>query len=679
MAIKLKPVTDPTKIYPARVYDKLAVGFDTKVNWETQSTIPVENSDKTLRSLSPFIIRALIPEFYQEYFDKQSAIKKSVSSNNGTITEETLFDINDLNNATTTFQDMLKAQFLYAIQYATFNFQDISAVPLDSQPIQNVPSSFKDPGVDNPQLTKRFKLSDFKSKLPPTEIPPEIYDPINPNGKPTGFPVRANLKIAASQVEIILDTIEKALGKPINVRIISGWRSIEHNARTGANDPFGNHAQGKAIDFSVKELSIAELAAVVDILRSNGGIIRGGLGIYKSFIHYDIRGENANWIGESPDDQEHEGKLSQYVQQVQHKKGFTEEELLRTAKEVGKGVDFPTYRSTGTSENNVSMDDAARSSDSYNNAAQARKANASIATSNFLNAFKALIGVEQSVTDQGFDFSKMTPQETFQGDRITALDILYQLRAIQEIPPLVLLINPESLAINYTKVSQFTERGRYGYIYHTWGDELPKMSVSGKIGAFVTGNSNGEVGPNGVQFASKRNSAAFQNLMNLLLFYKNNGYIYNRTEARTPSTLHSVGLLAIEYDGWVYEGNMESFSYSYSEETQNGGMEFSFDFSIEKMIPPVADFNITPPTGFSVPAVPTDISENADGGFFDTLGQGALDALLGIGEGVLQENSIRETINTSQQMWDALNGEITPSNTGSETILARNNVGFIRT
>lgn len=675
MALKLKPVKDPSKIYPAKVYQNLAMGFDSTVNWENQNSIPVENSDKSLRNLSPFIIRPIIPEFYQEFFDKQASLKNSLNSTTGTI-EETADGFSAVTNAFTKFQEMLKAQTQYAMQYATFNFMDLEATPVDPHQVQDIPLSFKDPGIENPQLTKRFKLSDFKSKAPPTVIPPEIYSPVHPEGKATGFPVRANLQIAASQLEIILDTLEKVLGRTVKTTIISGWRSIEHNARTGAKDPFGNHAQGKAIDFKVSGVSIPELAALVDILRKNGGILKGGLGRYPSFIHYDIRGENADWVEGSEDDEADEAQLNGYVEQFTNSNSMTEEELVRIAKEAGKGVDFPTYRSTGTSENNVNYDDASRSSDAYGNSKQARFNNASRATNNFLGAFKAIVGIENAVVDGGIDYSSLSAQQTFMADRMVALDILYQLRTIQEIPPLVLLINPQSLAISYTKVSQFTERGRYGYIYQTWGDELPKMSVSGKIGAFVTAMTDGQIGPNGVQFASKRNSAAFQNLMNLLLFYKNNGYIYNQTEARTPATLHSVGLLAIEYDGWIYEGNMESFSYSYSEEVQNGGMEFNFEFSIEKMIPPNANFNIRPPQGITVPGPSTD-TPSGDQGFFSDLGQGSLDALLGIVGNVLQENSIRETINTGEQLWSALNGEAGLPPPQSETTLARNTRGFI--
>jgi uncharacterized protein YcbK (DUF882 family) len=678
MALKLKPVKDPSKIYPARIYENLAMGFDTSVNWESQTTLALENSDKSLRNLSPFIIRPLIPEFYQEFFDKQNKLKNSLNSTNGTITEETADGFSDVTDAFTKFQEMLKAQTLYAMQYATFNFQDVTATPLDPYPIEGVPQPTGFNEIADYQLTKNFMLSQFSSR---GNLPPENYNPIDPKGVTRSFPVQANLKIAATQVEIIKATIETVKKKSVKIKIISGWRSIEHNMSTfspgSTLDPFGNHAQGKAIDFYVKGMSIPELGAIIDVLRSNGGILKGGLGLYETFVHYDIRGQNDNWVGDSKEDLEHEGRLNSYVKALP--KELTNGELVRIAQEVGKGLDFPTYRSTGSSEDRVSYDTASKSVDAFNNSRQARFNNASQATNNFLGAFKSIVGIEDAIVEGGLDYASLSSQQIFLADRMVALDILYQLRTIQEIPPLVLLINPQSLAINYTKVSQFTERGRYGYIYQTWGDELPKMSVSGKIGAFVTAFTDGEIGLNGVQFASKRNSAAFQNLMNLLLFYKNNGYIYNQTEARTPSTLHSVGLLAIEYDGWVYEGNMESFTYSYSEEVQNGGMEFSFEFSIEKMIPPSANFNIRPPQGFPFSGTTVDPIPGSEQGFFSAAAQGALDALIGIGQNVLDENSIRETINTGEQLLNALNADPGLPPPQSETLLAPNRRGFITT
>ena len=70
------------------------------------------------------------------------------------------------------------------------------------------------------------------------------------------------------------------------------------------------------------------------------------------------------------------------------------------------------------------------------------------------------------------------------------------------------------------KVQQYNDRTRYGYVFQGWGEEQTRLTISAKCGAFSSGG-------RGVQYASKRDSAAWQNLMTAFQFYKNNGYIYD--------------------------------------------------------------------------------------------------------------------------------------------------------
>ena len=159
-------------------------------------------------------------------------------------------------------------------------------------------------------------------------------------------------------------------------------------------------------------------------------------------------------------------------------------------------------------------------------------------------------------------------------DVYTAVDIAMQLSAILNTPPLVLLINPQNISLTYTKIQQYQDRSRHGYIFHSWGEDQPKMSVTARCGAFAAGGK-------GVQFASKQDSKAWQNLQSAFRFYKNNGYIYD-TVGKSNAHLF-VGALSIHYDGWVYYGNMESFSFAYEEQKQNGGIEFSMEFTVSAM------------------------------------------------------------------------------------------------
>ena len=173
-------------------------------------------------------------------------------------------------------------------------------------------------------------------------------------------------------------------------------------------------------------------------------------------------------------------------------------------------------------------------------------------------------------------------------DRVVAADVALQLDAILKTPALTLLVNPLSLSISYEKIQQYTNHTRMGYIYEAWGEQQPKLSISGQTGAFIAGAGASDEehtrtkSPSGVQFACKRDSAAYQNLMNLFTMYKNNGYIFDSVFG-SKSPLF-VGALSIEYDGWVYIGHMENFNYGFDQkETQNGRVQFDFEFTVSQM------------------------------------------------------------------------------------------------
>lgn len=271
-------------------------------------------------------------------------------------------------------------------------------------------------------------------------------------------------------------------------------------------------------------------------------------------------------------------------------------EVERQREELG--LNGPAqYRSVGnaSAQSGDLFAVASRSLDTFSEAKQRRVRNALFSTATAtggegqgINKLKtsSFIALGQSLRNDDGTFS--SPGFI---DKLVAVDIAAQIQTILQIPPLTLLINPTSLSINHNKVQQFSQRTRSGYVYQAWGDEQPVLSISGTIGAFIAGV-NPDVGTvlegaltpsvSGVQFASKRDSAAYQNLMNLLLFYKNNGYIYDNIGR---SNAHQfVGALAIEYDQWVYIGHMNSFSWGYDEsDTVNGKLSYELEFTVSQM------------------------------------------------------------------------------------------------
>jgi uncharacterized protein YcbK (DUF882 family) len=122
------------------------------------------------------------------------------------------------------------------------------------------------------KLSKNFSLSEFNSK----------------DGAVADQLVINNLSILSEQLEVL----REYLGKPIQVT--SGYRSKEHNAKIGGAKN-STHVNGMAADIKVKGLSPLEIYNAIEKLIADGKMKQGGLGLYRSWVHYDIRGEKARW------------------------------------------------------------------------------------------------------------------------------------------------------------------------------------------------------------------------------------------------------------------------------------------------------------------------------------------------------------------------------------------------
>ena len=122
------------------------------------------------------------------------------------------------------------------------------------------------------KLTKNFSLAEFNSK----------------DGAVADQLVIKNLAILAEQLEALRDY----LGKPIQVT--SGYRSKEHNAKIGGAKN-STHVNGMAADIKVKGLSPFEVYNAIEKLIADGKMKQGGLGLYRSWVHYDFRGAKVRW------------------------------------------------------------------------------------------------------------------------------------------------------------------------------------------------------------------------------------------------------------------------------------------------------------------------------------------------------------------------------------------------
>ena len=100
--------------------------------------------------------------------------------------------------------------------------------------------------------------------------------------------VERNIRLLALRLE----RIRALYGKP--VRIHSGYRCKEHNHKVGGAKQ-SQHLLGKAADISIAGVSPTTIATDVRHLVATGEIAKGGVGLYSTFVHYDMRGYITNW------------------------------------------------------------------------------------------------------------------------------------------------------------------------------------------------------------------------------------------------------------------------------------------------------------------------------------------------------------------------------------------------
>lgn len=121
-------------------------------------------------------------------------------------------------------------------------------------------------------LTPNFNLDEFKSK-DGSSFPAEIVQ---------------SLTILATQ----LQALRTELGRSIT--ITSGYRSPAHNLKVGgAKDSF--HVRGMAADIQVSGFNPKQVYDTIEKLIKEGKMKEGGLGLYKSWVHYDFRGKRIRW------------------------------------------------------------------------------------------------------------------------------------------------------------------------------------------------------------------------------------------------------------------------------------------------------------------------------------------------------------------------------------------------
>lgn len=120
-------------------------------------------------------------------------------------------------------------------------------------------------------MTKNFKIEEFECKC--GCVMPEF--------------VKINVAELAENLQVLRDIVGR-------LDLTNAYRCKEHNADVGGSSD-SQHLKGKAADIKSKTITPTKMAIIVDDLMKIEKFKLGGIGIYNTFTHLDIRGYRARW------------------------------------------------------------------------------------------------------------------------------------------------------------------------------------------------------------------------------------------------------------------------------------------------------------------------------------------------------------------------------------------------
>jgi len=122
------------------------------------------------------------------------------------------------------------------------------------------------------KLTENFNLSEFASK-DGAQFPEDVI---------------VNIIDLSRNLQVVRDYIKKS------ININSGYRSPAHNKKVGGATN-SQHLLGKASDITIDGLTPTMVKALLEKLISENKIKNGGVSLYPTFVHYDIRHNPTRW------------------------------------------------------------------------------------------------------------------------------------------------------------------------------------------------------------------------------------------------------------------------------------------------------------------------------------------------------------------------------------------------
>ena len=92
-----------------------------------------------------------------------------------------------------------------------------------------------------------------------------------------------------SELVSVLQKIRNHFGKAVT--ITSAYRTPTHNKKVGGTT-YSQHLYGKAADIKIQGIAPKDVAEYAETLLDEGGI-----GIYNTFTHIDVRSTKSRWQG----------------------------------------------------------------------------------------------------------------------------------------------------------------------------------------------------------------------------------------------------------------------------------------------------------------------------------------------------------------------------------------------
>ena len=122
------------------------------------------------------------------------------------------------------------------------------------------------------KLTNNFLISEFNCK----------------DGTPVPSCLMANVQLLSENLQVLRDCLEA----PIHIN--SAYRHSKYNKSVGGSSK-SQHLLGKAADIRVDSYSSVQVYDTIEMLIKEGSMKDGGIGLYDTFVHYDVRDKSARW------------------------------------------------------------------------------------------------------------------------------------------------------------------------------------------------------------------------------------------------------------------------------------------------------------------------------------------------------------------------------------------------